>query len=78
MYKYIDVATTTDNTDSVGVKDKILDYIANYPQMTIPQLAQFLKVSTRTIERHIKELREEGKIRREGSDKTGYWRIVND
>ena len=81
MYKYVDVATTTttEQPDSVGVnvgvKEKILDYIATYPQITITQLAQFLKVSTRTIERHLKELREAGKIRREGSDKIGYWRI---
>ena len=60
---------------NVGIKEKILDYIAAYPQVTITQLAQFLKVSTRTIERHLKELREAGKIRREGSDKIGFWRI---
>ena len=81
MYKYVDVATTTttEYPDSVGInvgiKEKILDYIAAYPQVTIPQLAQFLKVNARTIERYIKELREAGKIRREGSRKIGYWRI---
>ena len=85
MYKYVDVATTTttEYPDSVGInvginvgiKEKILDYIAAYPQVTIPQLAQFLKVNARTIERYIKELREEGIIRREGSRKIGYWRI---
>ena len=87
--KYIDVASTTtveknDNVGvnvgvnvgiNVGIKERILDYIANYPQITASQLAQFLNVTKRTVERYMKELREEGKIIREGSDKTGYWRI---
>jgi Fic family protein len=87
MYKYIDVAgtTTVGQTGNVGInvganvgiKEKILDYLAAYPQITIPQLAQFFKVNTRTIERYMKELRESGKIVREGSNKSGYWRIVN-
>jgi len=86
MYKYIDTASTTtiEKTDNVGInvgtnvgiKDKILEYIANYPQITIPQLAQFLNVNDRTIERYMKELREEGKIKREGSKKSGQWKII--
>ena len=87
MYKYIDVATTTveypDNVGAnvginVGINERILDYIASYPQITMPQLAQFLKMNIRTIERYMKELRDSGKIVREGSRKTGYWRIVNE
>ena len=87
MYKYIDTAhtTTIEKTGNVGInvgrnvgiKDKILDCIVNYPQITIPQLAQFLNVNTRTIERYIKELREEGKIVREGSKKSGFWKIID-
>jgi len=85
MYKYIDTASTTtvENIDNVGLNDelndgikgKILDYIANDPQITIPLLAQFLNVNTRTIDRRMKELREEGKIVREGSKKSGQWKI---
>jgi fido (protein-threonine AMPylation protein) len=61
---------------NVGVKDKILGFIAKNPRITIPQLAEFLDVTTRTIERNIRELRESGKIVREGSDKTGYWKVI--
>jgi predicted HTH transcriptional regulator len=38
-------------------------------------LAQFLNVNDRTIERYMKEMREEGKIKREGSKKSGQWKI---
>ena len=61
---------------NVGLKEKILHCIADYSQITIPRLAQFLNVTTRTIERYMKKLREEGKIIREGSRKTGKWKIV--
>jgi ATP-dependent DNA helicase RecG len=80
MYKYIDTANTTtiEKTDNVGInvgiKDKILEYISNNPQITIPQLAQFLNVNDRTIERFMKKLREEGKIVREGCKKSGQWK----
>ena len=86
MYKYIDTAHTTTIEKngnvginvgiSVGIKDKILNYIANNPQITISQLAQFLNVNTRTIERYIKKLREERIIVREGSNKAGQWKII--
>jgi len=86
MYKYIDTANTTTIEQignvginvgiNVGVKSKIIDYIGDYPQITIPQLAQFLNLNTRTIERYLKELREEEKIVREGSKKSGQWKIV--
>ncbi len=35
-----------------------------------------LKVSEATIKRNIKELKEKGYIKREGSKKTGYWKIL--
>jgi Fic family protein len=86
MYKYIDTANTKTNEKpdsvginvgiNVGIKNKILECIANYPQISIPQIARFLNVNPRTIERYMKELREEGKIVREGSKKSGQWKII--
>ncbi|CDA94969.1 divergent AAA domain protein [Prevotella sp. CAG:1320] len=33
-------------------------------------------VSKRAVEKNIKELRERGILVHEGSDKSGYWRII--
>jgi len=82
MYKYIDTANTetnakTDNVGiNVGIKDKILECISNHPHISIPQIARFLNVNPRTVERYMKELREETKIIREGSKKSGQWKIT--
>ena len=40
------------------------------------QLAESIGVAKATIERDLSKLREAGKIKRIGSDKTGYW-VVN-
>jgi len=41
-------------------------------------LAITLKVSTRTIRRDIEKLKNMNKLKRIGSEKTGYWKIIND
>ena len=61
---------------SVGVKKEILIHLTNNPKLTIQELSVKLKKSTRTIERNIRELREKNIISRIGSDKTGFWKIL--
>ena len=53
--------------------EKIIELIEANNFITISELAEFLGVTTRTIERKIKKLQSENKIRRVGSDKTGHW-----
>jgi ATP-dependent DNA helicase RecG len=46
------------------------------PRMTIPDLAESLAVSTRAVEKQIAKLREEGRIRRIGPARGGYWEVI--
>ena len=46
--------------------------------MTQFELSTILQISTKAIEKHIKNLREEGIIRRVGPDKGGHWEVTND
>ena len=39
-------------------------------------LANQLNVSERTIERDIEKLKNSGKLKRIGSDKGGYWKLI--
>lgn len=39
-------------------------------------MAGALGVTDKTIKRHLKALREQGRIRRVGSDKTGHWEFI--
>lgn len=59
-----------------GVQADIVKHINSQPDITAKALSGLLGVSTRTVERHLKEMREKGVIRRVGSDKSGHWEIV--
>jgi ATP-dependent DNA helicase RecG len=69
--------------DDIGVDigdetniDKILNAISVAPKATQKMLSEMTALSTRTISREIKELRDTGIIRRVGSDRSGYWEIM--
>ena len=55
--------------------DKTLKLIQSKPEITIRELSANLKLSVRTVNRIMKQLRESGKITRIGSDRKGYWQI---
>ncbi len=67
-----------ESTSNVGVKltkieREVLDSIDNDREITASMIASRCKVTTRTIERAIKSLKEKNLIERVGSDKTGHW-----
>jgi predicted HTH transcriptional regulator len=55
---------------------QVLSFLAERPEMTIPQLAEALDITTRGVEKQIAKLRREGHLRRVGPAKGGYWEIV--
>lgn len=89
LYKYIDVATRTveDSTTNVPVNvpanvpvndltNKVLTLVRAQPKVTAQKMALILGVTDKTIKRHLKVLREQGRIQRVGSDKAGHWEIM--
>jgi Fic family protein len=85
LYKYIDVATETVIDVPVNVpvnvlvneiSDKVLIMLRANPKATAKKMALALGVTDKTIKRHLKALREQGRIKRIGSDKAGYWEII--
>jgi ATP-dependent DNA helicase RecG len=54
---------------------KILALIQVNAEISIPQIAEHLAVTPRTIERHIASLREQGRLIRAGPAKGGKWEI---
>ena len=60
-----------------GTKKKIVEIMANDSTVTIPQIAEQLKKDPRGIDKHIKQLKEQGFIKRIGGDKGGHWEIVD-
>ena len=58
--------------------DKIIEMIKKDPQITAPQIAMELGISTRGVEKNLRQLRETGTLKRVGSPTFGgYWEIVN-
>lgn len=57
-------------------KEKILSAIREDPNITITKLAEMFGISQRPVEKHIKHLREQGRIRRVGSDRSGHWEVI--
>lgn len=78
LYKYIDAATETvlDVGVNVGVTDQILALLRQAPRLSAREVATLLNKTPRTIERHLKALREQGRIKHIGSDKAGHWEVI--
>jgi ATP-dependent DNA helicase RecG len=61
---------------SVKTSVKILEAIESNDQITIPEIAETIGVTTRSIERNLQNLQQEGKLVRIGSAKGGHWKII--
>ena len=57
-------------------EQQILSLIIGNNQITREKIVNETKLSDRTISRAIKRLQDENFILREGSKKTGYWKVL--
>ena len=65
-------ANTNEKTSDENI---IIEYIKNDGSITTTELSNLLGKSRKTIQNIINNLKEQGKIERIGSNKTGYWKI---
>jgi fido (protein-threonine AMPylation protein) len=75
---HIHAATASDTVKPKNdtVIDTVFLLIKQDHNITANQISKHLKVSLSTVRRKLKELKNEGKIERIGSDKTGCWKIT--
>lgn len=57
-------------------ENQVLSLLSERPEMTIPELAETLKITTRGIEKQIAKLRKEGRLCRVGPAKGGHWEVM--
>jgi len=57
---------------------KIIDIISDNPNITIPEISEMLGITERSVQRNMHNLQKDGKIKRIGSRKTGYWQIIRE
>ena len=70
--QYIDTVKTQNDT----VNDTVFYLIRENNKITATDISERLKISLSTVKRKIKELKESAKVERIGSDKTGFWKII--
>lgn len=71
------IRVTVKVTDKVTDKEQeLLTLLAEDPGYTMPQLAERLSVSRKTVAARLKKLKEAGLIERIGSDRKGYWKLL--
>ncbi len=56
----------------------ILDAIRQNANISAAEIAMSLGISSRTVEKRIRFMRENGIIRRVGPDKGGFWEVISD
>lgn len=54
----------------------ILNSITDEPAITYAQLSEKLSMNRKTIQRHIQKLKDSGKLKRIGSERSGHWEIA--
>ena len=59
-----------------SVPNRIIELMMMEPNITAKQIAEHLNVSFDGVRYHIKKLRADGKIKREGSTKSGKWIVM--
>lgn len=73
------IANGDDNGNETGNDNleiwKVMEILSENPSITAKQMAKQMNISPRKVSRLIKELKENGKIVRIGSDRKGYWKI---
>lgn len=60
----------------VGLEDRLIELTYDHPEMTMAAMAENLGVTTRTVERAMKKLRETGHIVRVGGKRYGHWQVL--
>ena len=78
----VGMTTPTENEDGEKSREKsrekIISIIRNNPSVTQFELSNILQLSTKAIEKQIKNLKEDGMIRRVGPDNGGHWEVIDD
>ena len=69
-------ASNTQDDASEKTSEKIPQLLSDNMGLTIAELAKLCNISTRSIERNLKKLQTDGRIRRVGPDKGGHWEVV--
>jgi predicted HTH transcriptional regulator len=56
--------------------DKIIQILTDNPEYTLAEMAEIIGKTSRTVERAVRKLREQGYLRYIGPTKGGHWEVL--
>ena len=71
------VSNKVSNKVTNKTEDLMLDLIRDNPNITISQFAIKTNLSESGVKKNLRNLKDENLIRRVGSNKNGYWKIID-
>jgi len=75
---YIEESKKSDQKSSLKSDQKILKLMKQNKEITIIQICDKLQMSESGVKKVIKKLKDENKLQRVGSLKSGHWEIVDE
>jgi ATP-dependent DNA helicase RecG len=57
-------------------RDELVNILRDQPHASYDDLAQYLGISAATVKRRLQKLKQDGRVRRLGSRKTGRWEVI--
>jgi ATP-dependent DNA helicase RecG len=72
-----DTINDTINDTIKNRQNEIIGLIKKVPSITRKEITQILNISEPTVARDLKLLQQIGIIKRNGSNKTCYWEVIN-
>ena len=72
-----DELTVSDQNNVGKTSGKIIKVIRDRETITIPELANLIGVTERSVERNIRKLQSDGLLKRIGGRKQGHWEVIN-
>jgi len=68
--------TITSTTQKTTTKEQLLELVQENPHITRSALALQLGKSENTVKEHLANLKDQGRLQRIGSDRSGGWQVV--
>jgi len=59
----------------VKTKERIVGILEKKSSVTIAELAKILSIGEKRVEKHLSDLKSQGRIQRIGPDKGGHWEV---
>jgi ATP-dependent DNA helicase RecG len=72
----VDQGGDTPGKSSGKTPDQIIELVRQDSRISIPEMARSLKVTTRAVEKQLRQLKAAGRVRRIGPAKGGHWEVA--